>query len=256
MKKTFQILLMAAITAAAISCAGKPDPVSAPEPDVQESQEQSVVEDPKPEMDPESSVSGPRQPVDEADLAPDQTALEALAAAKAGADAAREQARAAGGDAACPDDWSGAEETYGEAESLPHDTRRQAREASARYKAAGDKYKAIYTAVLRSRADESRALADGARQEALGVKANVAARSDYNTADALYNRSASSYKAGSFAEAAEGYARSTELFIAARDAAIEKRAAADAAIKAAAEKAEESDDLARDSVRILGGGQE
>jgi outer membrane protein assembly factor BamD (BamD/ComL family) len=99
-------------------------------------------------------------------------------------------------------------------------------------------------------------LADSARQEALGVKANVAARGDYNAADALYNQSASSYKDGAFEDAAEGYARTAELFIAARDAAMEKRAAADAAIKAAEEKAAESDALAQDAARIFGGDQE
>ncbi|MDR1218907.1 MAG: hypothetical protein LBK73_04780 [Treponema sp.] len=328
MKKTFQMSLMVAVIAVAMSCASKPVP--APEPSVPEAWEQPVDEKPALEPEPELPAPEPEPPVGEADLAPDQAALDALAAAKAGADAAREQARAVGGDEAYPDDWGRAEETYREAEASPRDTRGQAREAVARYKAAADKYGAVHVAVLRSRADESRALADSARrealdvkanaavrddynaadalysqsadsykagsfeaasegyartaelfvaardaaiekravadenraladsarQEALDVKANVAARGDYNTADALYSQSADSYKAGSFEEAAEDYAVTAELFVAARDMAIEKRAAADAAIKAAEEKAGESDALAQNSVRILGGNQE
>ncbi|MDR1074053.1 MAG: hypothetical protein LBL45_10330 [Treponema sp.] len=254
MKKIVQMSLMATVLAVAVSCASKPVP--APEPAVPEALEQPVDEKPVLEPDPELPAPEPEPPVDEAGLAPDQAALDALAAAKAGADAAREQALTVGGDEAYPDDWVRAEETYREAEASPRDTRGQAREAAARYKAAADKYGAVHVAVLRSRADESRALANSARREALDVKANVAARGDYNTADALYSQSVGSYKAGLFEDAAEGYARTAELFVAARDMAIEKRAAADAAIKAAEEKAGESDALAQNSVRILGGNQE
>jgi hypothetical protein len=92
------------------------------------------------------------------------------------------------------------------------------------------------------------------QQNALALKADVAVRDDYNAADALYREARATFNAGQFETAADAYGRAEASFANAARIAAEKWRAADAAIKAAAQKTSESDAIAQNAASILEGG--
>jgi hypothetical protein len=117
-----------------------------------------------------------------------------------------------------------------------------------------EKYTSSLTTAWKNYAGERAAAANTERQNALAVKANVAVRDGYNQAESVYKNAVGTYNAGKFDEAADAYTRAGELFAQVRETATEKREAADAAIKAAAQKAAESNAIAQNAAQILEGG--
>jgi hypothetical protein len=105
-----------------------------------------------------------------------------------------------------------------------------------------------------SNAADTGAAAAAERQRALDIKANVAVRQDYDTANTVFNRAASSYRAGQYDEAADLYSEARSLFESAVRTARVKREAAEAALREAETKMAESDGNARNAELILEGG--
>jgi hypothetical protein len=115
-----------------------------------------------------------------------------------------------------------------------------------------------YNLALRT-AKESFAAENGAaaateRQRALDLKANVAVRQDFDSAQSIYNRANSSYRSENFDSAAELYAESRSMYEVVSQVAREKRRIAEEALQTADEKMLESDNIAKDAELILEGG--
>jgi tetratricopeptide (TPR) repeat protein len=92
------------------------------------------------------------------------------------------------------------------------------------------------------------------RQNALDVKANIAARNEFDSAEKLYSQAEAARKAEKYEEAAGLYNQSASRFISLAQTVTEKRRIATEAIKAAEEKIAESEEKAQDATLILEGG--
>jgi hypothetical protein len=103
-------------------------------------------------------------------------------------------------------------------------------------------------------ATERRAAASKERQAALDLKANVAVKNEFGTADGIYNRAETAFRGRRFNEAVDPYIQSESQFISISRIAAEKRRLAEEAIKTAEEKVVQSDETARDAEIILEGG--
>jgi hypothetical protein len=101
---------------------------------------------------------------------------------------------------------------------------------------------------------ERRAAAGAERRAALDLKADVAVKGDFSTAQDLYNRAETLFRASGYAEASDLYSEAEVWFVAVREIAAEKRRLAEEAIKQAEEKAMASDETARSAETILEGG--
>ncbi|MDR3166885.1 MAG: hypothetical protein LBT93_02990 [Treponema sp.] len=116
----------------------------------------------------------------------------------------------------------------------------------------------LYALVLKtgwiSFATERGAAASAERQAALDAKANVAVRKDFDAAAVLYNQAEGFFKAENYIEAAGLYVQAEYQFADTVKNAIEKRRAAETAIKLAEEKMVESDENARKAELIIEGG--
>jgi hypothetical protein len=103
---------------------------------------------------------------------------------------------------------------------------------------------------------ERQAAAAAERQVALDLKANVAVKDEYNSAQGLYDRAGVSFRAERYPEAAELYFQSEFLFASAAGTAAEKRRIAEEAIQEAETKAAASDETARKAEAVLEGDTE
>jgi hypothetical protein len=116
----------------------------------------------------------------------------------------------------------------------------------------------LYTLVLNtgweSYTAERRAAAGKERQAALDLKANVAVKNEYDTANGLYNQAEAALRRRNFSEAVDFYIRSESQFSDVSKIAAEKRSLAEDAIRTAEEKVSQSDETARDAELILEGG--
>ena len=117
----------------------------------------------------------------------------------------------------------------------------------------------IYDAALKtaweSYASDKRVAASGERQKALDLKANVAVRDDFNSAENVYNRANAAFRGQRYSEAGPLYADCASMFEVVAWVALEKRQAAEAALTKANERVMESDETARNAERILEGGR-
>jgi hypothetical protein len=117
-----------------------------------------------------------------------------------------------------------------------------------------------YTKVLgtgwKAYASERQASAGAERQVALDLKANVAVRDEYGSAQALYDRAGVSFRQARYPEAAEFYFQAEFLFASAAGTAAEKRRIAEEAILEAEAKAAASDETARKAEAVLEGENE
>jgi len=102
---------------------------------------------------------------------------------------------------------------------------------------------------------KARDLAAAERQRALDLKANVAARNEFNSAEAVYNRANTALRAESHEEAGRLYEDCKPMFGLSAQLAIEKQLAADEALKRADQRVAESDEVAKSAETILGGAQ-
>ncbi|MDR0389795.1 MAG: hypothetical protein LBH73_06980 [Spirochaetaceae bacterium] len=119
-----------------------------------------------------------------------------------------------------------------------------------------NRYTQVWKTAWRSIASERRDIASVERRAALNVKANVAVKDEYESAESIYSQAGTKFQSEEFEDAAELYTRSSSLFTAAWENAEYKRQIADYAIRAAEQKVAESDQTAREAELILEEGEE
>ena len=105
-----------------------------------------------------------------------------------------------------------------------------------------------------SYAAEMGSFASTERQKALDLKANVAVRDGFNSAQTVYNQANSAFQAKKHEDAASLYKQSQSMFTDVAQTAREKRQAAENALNTANQKITESDEKARNAESILQGG--
>lgn len=101
---------------------------------------------------------------------------------------------------------------------------------------------------------EKGAIAAAERQKALDLKANVAVRQDYNSAQTIYAQANTAFQAQRYEEAANSYDESGSMFDVIAQVAFEKQNAAADALRKADQKMTESDETAKSAEVILEGG--
>jgi hypothetical protein len=92
------------------------------------------------------------------------------------------------------------------------------------------------------------------RQASLDLKANVAVRQEFNSAQALFSQANAAFREGRHIDAARLYTETVSMFEVINEAAREKRRIAEEALITANQKMSESDETARNAERILEGG--
>jgi len=92
------------------------------------------------------------------------------------------------------------------------------------------------------------------RQTALDLKADTAARQEFNFAEAIYNRANAAYRGQRYEDAAPLYEECLSIFRTASLLALEKRLVAEEALRRANQRVAESDETARNAELILEGG--
>ena len=113
---------------------------------------------------------------------------------------------------------------------------------------AGARYGAAMALVLYTRAGAS-----AERQAALELRANVAARQEFNLAQAVYARADTAFQARDFEQAGTLFYESAPMFSDAADLALERQQMAEEALRLANERMAESDETARAAEIILEG---
>jgi hypothetical protein len=99
-------------------------------------------------------------------------------------------------------------------------------------------------------------LAEGERQAALDIKANIAVRDVFTEADTTYKTGVNSFGSQNYEEAAKQFINSEALFVVASISASEKRQNAAEIIREANRRIEESDEIARQAEIIIEGDAE
>ena len=97
--------------------------------------------------------------------------------------------------------------------------------------------------------------ASGERQKALDYRADVAVRQGFSSADAIYSRAIAEYRGQRYEEAAKLFDESWAMFKVAAQEALEKRQAAEEALRRSDQRLTESDETARQAELILEGGR-
>jgi hypothetical protein len=135
--------------------------------------------------------------------------------------------------------------------------------SSENYAAAKNKAEASlfhYEAALKTAweifAGEKAASANAMRQRALGLKANVAVRQDFDNAETVFSRADTEYRRQNFEESAILYIECESMYALVADTALEKQRLAEEALRRADQRAAESDEAARDAELIVEGGGE
>ena len=105
-----------------------------------------------------------------------------------------------------------------------------------------------------SYAAEKGANASAERQKALDLRANVAVRQEFNSAQAIYVRANTAFNSQRFEEAAGLYEDCESMFEVIAEVALEKRLAAEEALRRANDKMNESNEKAKNAEVILEGG--
>jgi hypothetical protein len=116
-----------------------------------------------------------------------------------------------------------------------------------------NRYTVCLNTAWKACATEYGAFAATEKQNARNAKADVAVRSNFQEADMVYNQGVAAFKTNKFEDAVTAYDQAKTLFMNAGAMAVEKREAADAAIRVAEEKTKESDSIARNAALILEG---
>jgi len=126
--------------------------------------------------------------------------------------------------------------------------------AKAKVDKAAQSYKQSLQTCWHSFATEKGANAGAERQNALNLKANVAVKDDFNSAQTVYTNADTAFQANKFEDAANLYQQSQSMFAAVSQAASAKQQAAQDALQRANQKMTESDETARKAELILQGG--
>ena len=101
---------------------------------------------------------------------------------------------------------------------------------------------------------ERKAAADAERELALAERANIASRDNFREAESFYNHAEEFSASGNHNAAAIQFTEAEAMYVIARKDTEERRQRAEAAIKRAEEKIEESGDTASEAERIIEGG--
>ena len=117
-------------------------------------------------------------------------------------------------------------------------------------------YSQALKAAWESYSGKARADAAAERQKALDLKANVAARDEFNAAEAVYNRANTAFQGQMLEDAGKLYDECRPMFVASGEVAQEKQRIANDALRRANERLEESDQAAKDAEAVLEGGME
>ena len=104
-------------------------------------------------------------------------------------------------------------------------------------------------------AAEKGADASTERQRALDLKANVAVRQEFNSAQAVYVRANSAFQAKNHEQASALYKESETMFVELNRMTLQKRDAAERALNMANQRMVESDETARNAEVVLEGGE-
>jgi hypothetical protein len=115
-------------------------------------------------------------------------------------------------------------------------------------------FNTVLAAGWRAYATERQAAAGAERRNALELKANIAVRDGYVSAQTLFDQAGAAFRSARYPEAAESYFRAEFLFAAAAGTAVEKRRLAEAAIREAEDKNAASDETARQAELVIRGG--
>jgi hypothetical protein len=102
-------------------------------------------------------------------------------------------------------------------------------------------------------ARESGVLAVQERQKALDVRANVAVRQDFDTANGIYNQGTASFQGRNFDQSADFYNQSRAMFITVAETAREKRRIAEETLLEAERRVIASEEIAQRAELILEG---
>ena len=159
----------------------------------------------------------------------------ALQTAIARMDKSRKQASDAGGQVNFPAEWKNAETKNQNAKNAKKTTPAEMKAAADLYTIAADSYDDIAGKSIEKTAQTAKSRAEKERQTAVELKANIAARDDFNKADALFTQAQSDYTAKSFPPAAQKYTQAADQFAAASKSIEKKRTLAEEAINKAKE---------------------
>ncbi|MDR0378268.1 MAG: hypothetical protein LBH70_10805 [Spirochaetaceae bacterium] len=138
-------------------------------------------------------------------------------------------------------------------DALPYDDEADINEIFLQAETAQTEYNGVLQTGWKSCSAESQAAASAARQAALDIKADVAVRNEYETAQTLYDQAETSLQEERYPEAVDEYVQSATLFSAAATSAAEKRQAAEQMIQEAQAKTAASDEILRQAEAMLGG---
>ena len=105
-----------------------------------------------------------------------------------------------------------------------------------------------------SYAAEKGAFASAERQKALDLRANVAVRQEFNSAQSIFTRANTAFQRESYEEAANLFEDSESMFEVIAQVALEKQRLAEQALNRASQKMTESDETAKNAEVILEGG--
>jgi len=103
-------------------------------------------------------------------------------------------------------------------------------------------------------ANDRRGYSTNERELAISERANIASRELFREADTLFNQAEENFAAENFHDAAIHFIDAEALFAIARIDTAERRQRAEAAIRSAEEKIEESSETAQEAERIIEGG--
>ena len=168
--------------------------------------------------------------------------------------AAREAAVAAGAEAFAPDLLLDADNKAEDAQDKYQENDFYAALAAA--EEALLKYNQALIAALESGVARTRAEAAAERQRALDLKANVAARNEYNSAEAVFNRANAAFQGQRYEEAINLYEECQPMFRLSAQMAQLRQQEAEEAMRRANQRVAESDETARSAEAVLGGGLE
>jgi hypothetical protein len=102
-----------------------------------------------------------------------------------------------------------------------------------------------------AKAEEAHEISAGLQQEALKLKADVAAKETYNLAAELHNKADAALRGKDYRSATEFYTEASPAFSEALKISAEKKTRAEAALEMAESKINESEKLADDAVNLL-----
>ena len=183
----------------------------------------------------------------------------ALQAAIARAEKSRKDAQDAKADVNLPADWNNAETKNRTAVNAKRGTTAEMKAATALYTAAADAYDdlarknvAFLDTQNQKPAEDAKARAEKERQNALDVKANIAAATEFGGADAVFKQAAADFDKKVFTQAIESYNKSADQFIAAALLTRKKQVLAEEAIGEAKQKSAKSAGFAVNTGNTIG----